>query len=690
MADEKWQRVREIFDSAIRRTPGEREAFVSGACGGDEELLSEVGSLLSAHDSAEGFMEAPAVERVAEAFTSDGNKLEKGRSLGHYTIIKELGSGGMGEVYLAKDQKLDRHVAIKVLNDKFSDDESNLDRFVREAKAASALNHPNILVIHEIGEADEAHYIVSEYVEGDTLRTVCKEKPLGLSEILDISMQVAGALATAHKAHLIHRDIKPENIMVRPDGYVKILDFGLAKLIEQKNRSFLGLEEPTAIQNQTAKGLILGTVNYMSPEQAKGEETDERSDIFSFGVVIYEMIAGRTPFAGDSMSETFANLINAQPSPLSRFSPNVPAELQRIVSKMLRKNKDERFQTMKGLLTDLRDLRDNITSEERLERTASSEGEKPTGALHATTAEAQHLTAETDYSFLRRIKRYKSLVAVVLAVLLVGAFSLTYWFYANHPASAETNNVSELPRIYWEMTESEKLVFIGERAQYVNRLIADDESELDEGALNAIKIEIGWYVSRRDNLSQEPFKEGLRLIYGRASQYAPLITNIFEERNVPPAVGIYQAMIESEFRDCLVNQLGNSGIFQFTPRTAAIYGLTPDERCNVEKQADASARFMSDLLSDFGETRATWTLALLSFNEGGDGTREQLRELRGRGITGRSFWTILRNNQMLESGISDSSKVYLPRFFAAAIIGETPDVFELSTPPLTVLRLQKN
>lgn len=393
MADEKWQRVREVFDSAIRRRPDEREAFVRGACGVDEELLFEVESLLSSLDSADGFMEAPAVEAVADVFSNNGNKLEKGQSLGHYEIINELGSGGMGEVYLAKDQKLDRFVAVKVLNEKFSNDESNLNRFVREARAASALNHPNILVIHEVGEEDKVHYIVSEYVEGETLRATCQKRPLDLPEVLDIAIQVAGALATAHKAHLIHRDIKPENIMVRPDGYVKILDFGLAKLISRENSSFLGQEKPTAMQNHTAKGLIMGTVNYMSPEQAKGEDVDERTDIFSLGVVIYEMITGQTPFAGNSMSETFANLINAQPLPLSHFLQNVPAELQRIALKTLRKNKDERFQTMKGLLTDLKDLRDNLTTEEKLEHTA--DGENPTGDLQATTAEAKQVTVDT-------------------------------------------------------------------------------------------------------------------------------------------------------------------------------------------------------------------------------------------------------------------------------------------------------
>jgi serine/threonine protein kinase len=374
-------------------------------------------------------METPAVAKVADVIEAEQKKLETGKRFGHYEIIEQIGAGGMGEVYLAEDQKLDRRVAVKILNEKFSQDESNLGRFIQEAKAASSLNHPNILVIYEIGESDEAHYIVSEFIKGKTLREIFKAKTLKLSEVLDISIQIAGALCAAHEARLVHRDIKPENVMIRPDGYVKILDFGLAKLVEQKNKSILGLEDETAKQNQTAKGVIMGTVNYMSPEQAKGERVDERTDIFSFGVLIYEMIAGRTPFAGDSMSETFANLINAAPSPLSRFAANVPNEMQRMVSKMLRKNKDERYQTMKDVFGDLKDLRENLSSEEKLERSASSENGNATAVLQATTGGANLQTAETQYSFSQSIKRYKPLAAFGLAALLIGAIGLGYYFF---------------------------------------------------------------------------------------------------------------------------------------------------------------------------------------------------------------------------------------------------------------------
>jgi len=356
MNPEQWQKVTEIFDAALKREPNELSSFLDKACS-NQELRREVETLLASSENVGSFMEQAAIGEVAEILVSTENNLRIGKCFNQYEIIKQIGAGGMGKVYLAKDKKLDRHVAVKILNEKFSQDESNLHRFIQEAKAASALNHPNILVIHEIDESGDTHYIVSEFVEGETLREILQESPMKLPEVLDIAIQIANALTAAHAAHIVHRDIKPENIMIRRDGFMKILDFGLAKLIEQKS---IGFEETTVRQNETAKGMILGTVNYMSPEQARGERVDTRTDIFSLVVVIYEMVTGRTPFHAESVSETMTKLLNTEPQPLARFAPDVPEELQRIVFKMLRKNKDERYQTMKGLLADLKDLRENI------------------------------------------------------------------------------------------------------------------------------------------------------------------------------------------------------------------------------------------------------------------------------------------------------------------------------------------
>ncbi len=468
MVDEKWQKVREIFDSALRRKPEERRKYVHEACGEDKLLLAEVQSLLSSLDSATSFMETPAVAKVADVIEAEQKKLERGKCFGHYEIIEQIGTGGMGEVYLAKDQKLDRQVAVKILNERFSQDKSNLNRFVQEAKSASALNHPNILVIHEIGEAEDAHYIISEYVKGETLREIFRVKTLKLSEVLDISIQIAGALCTAHEAHLVHRDIKPENIMIRPDGYVKILDFGLAKLVEQKNKSILGLDDETAGQNNTAKGIILGTVNYMSPEQAKGERVDERTDVFSFGVLIYEMMAGRTPFAGDSVSETFANLINAQPPPLARFAEGVPDELTRIVSKMLRKNAEERYQTMKDVFGDLKDLRENLTLDEK---SRLSENGNATAILQATTDDANQQTAQTQNNLSQQISKNKPLAAFALVALLIGAIALGYYFFSTgKTAVGAKKTIAVLPSKPINMMNRDEIYEVGIADSLIHQL----------------------------------------------------------------------------------------------------------------------------------------------------------------------------------------------------------------------------
>ncbi len=267
-----------------------------------------------------------------------------GERIGHYQILSLLGAGGMGEVYLAQDTKLDRQIALKLLPARFLQDAEQVRRFEREARAASALNHPNILTIHEIGEAESIHYIVSEFVEGKTLRERLRHGPLSIGEARAIAEQVAGALSVAHKAGIIHRDIKPENLMVRPDGLVKVLDFGLAKLTERPAvRPEVDSGGETLVQLSTELGMVIGTVSYMSPEQARGQKVDERSDIFSLGVVLYEMIAGRRPFEGATKSDVIAALLTAEPPPLRQDCAEAPAELERIIGKCLRKDREDRY-----------------------------------------------------------------------------------------------------------------------------------------------------------------------------------------------------------------------------------------------------------------------------------------------------------------------------------------------------------
>ncbi len=280
--------------------------------------------------------------------------MQKGAKFGRYTIEDKIGEGGMGEVYLAFDNSLERFVALKILSETFSQDADRVQRLKQEAKAASALNHPNILTIYEIGSTDGIKFIAMEYVEGKTLREVIEAKPLSLLAAVKIADQIADGLCIAHKVRIVHRDIKPENVILRNDGYVRILDFGLAK---PTNLPTKGTEEETLEMIRTAPGVVMGSVQYMSPEQARGKTVDERSDIWSLGIVLYEMVAGKTPFAGETVSDSLANLIHLPPKPLTDFLPDAPFELQNIVQRSLQKNLAERYQTIEEMAADLKNLR---------------------------------------------------------------------------------------------------------------------------------------------------------------------------------------------------------------------------------------------------------------------------------------------------------------------------------------------
>src|SRR2546425_341591 len=293
---ESWQRVTELFDEALERAPEERSEFLKSACAGDRDLLREVESLLAQHDAETGFLESPAVAVVADQIIEDKRSLPIGKQLGQYRIEALLGRGGMGEVYVAQD-KLGRKVALKLLTQRFPGDESGIARFQQEARTLLALNHPHIVTIYDIDQIDGNYYIASELVEGQTLRQRLDEGDLPLQDLLEIAIQVVTALTAAHEKGIVHRDIKPENIMIRRDGFVKVLDFGIAKLTEKYSAS--ELEAPTLKQIHTAEGIAIGTPTYMSPEQARRLKADGRTDIWSVGVLMYEAVAGRKPFVGD-------------------------------------------------------------------------------------------------------------------------------------------------------------------------------------------------------------------------------------------------------------------------------------------------------------------------------------------------------------------------------------------------------
>jgi non-specific serine/threonine protein kinase len=364
MTSEQYRHVGELYHAAMELAPEARPDFLAGACGDDDELRREVESLLQAHQQAGSDLGAPVLEVAAELLTQQKIPSLTGHRINQYQVLSLIGAGGMGEVYLAQDTNLGRKVALKLLPAEFTKDPDRVRRFKQEARAASALNHPNIITIHEIGEAKtEArilHFIATEFIDGRTLRERLRNGRLELSEALDLAIQTASGLSAAHESGIVHRDIKPENVMVRKDGLVKLLDFGLVKPPELQvitpEGSTADSTAPTSPRINTQSGVVLGTVAYMSPEQARGQKVDHRTDIFSLGVMLYEMLAGRRPFEGATMSDVIAALLTAEPPPLGQLCAEAPAELERIVGKCLAKDREARYQSASELIAELKTL----------------------------------------------------------------------------------------------------------------------------------------------------------------------------------------------------------------------------------------------------------------------------------------------------------------------------------------------
>jgi serine/threonine-protein kinase len=418
-------------------------------------MLSEVESLLGYEERAEQFIETPALEVAAKQTAKDQVSSMVGRQLGPYRILSQLGAGGMGDVYLAEDSRLNRKVAIKFILARSIGDEQAKKRLIREAQAAARLDHPNICAIHEVGRVDEADYIVMQYVEGETLESRNQRRPIELSDTLDLAIQMADALSAAHSRGIIHRDIKPQNIIINSHGQLKVLDFGLAKVIKQGE--LLDGEADTEVLLSTP-GIIMGTPAYMSPEQVRGETVDARTDIFSFGSVLYEMVSGRHPFGEASPAATLSAILTAEPPPLARFVSDVPDELQRIVRKTLSKGKEARYQGIKDLLIDLRELKQDLAFEAKLERTASPESsnrERVKRASGTTAVTASQLPAHTDNLsatktqssaeyIVGEITGHKLRTAMFVAALIAAAAVGYYYLFATTIKTA-INSIAVLP-----------------------------------------------------------------------------------------------------------------------------------------------------------------------------------------------------------------------------------------------------
>lgn len=429
MTPEQYERAGEIYHAAMELAPEARPAFLAETCGGEEELRGEVESLLRAREQADGFIAGKVAGVVAEMADQEQTRSQSlslvGKSISHYRVLSLLGAGGMGEVYLAQDTVLRRNVALKLLPPAFTGDRERLRRFEREARLVSALNHPNILTVYAVGIVGETHFIATEFVDGQTLRERMRGGRLDPGESIEIAEQIAGALAAANEAGIIHRDIKPENVMTRRDGIVKILDFGLAKLTERQTPAEMDMQAAMIQKVTTGVGRVLGTPQYMSPEQARGQQADARSDIFSLGVLLYEMLTGCLPFDGVNAIEVMAAILDREPAPLKQNVAVVPEELQGIVSKALRKNRDERYQTAGDMLDDLKDLREELAFTAKLEQGGRTERNKtvtvpddvvPTAAVTGVTL--------TSVGIRRPIlAALVALLAVVAAAVSVGLYS---------------------------------------------------------------------------------------------------------------------------------------------------------------------------------------------------------------------------------------------------------------------------
>jgi serine/threonine protein kinase/Tfp pilus assembly protein PilF len=434
MKAERWQQVERLYHSTLEKEVDERAAFLDEACAGDEELRREVLSLLAYQDQSEDFIEQPALDIAARMLANkQRTKLAAGQLITRYRIISQIGVGGMGEVYLAEDTQLERRVALKFLPAHLTEDERYLRRFEQEARAIAALSHPNVCMIHEVVKTEEGrHCIVMEYVDGLTLRDHIAETQMSVREALDVAIQVASALSAAHTAGIVHRDIKLENIMLRPDGYVKVLDFGLAKLTDSQT-SVIDAEAATKLLH-TSPGMIMGTVYYMSPEQARGLAIDARTDVWSLGVVLYEMVSGHKPFTGTTPTDVIISIAEREPLPLSACAGGVPAQLETIVQKALAKARTERYQTADDLLNDLKHLRRELEIHFELERPRQPNTTSPTPAGRITSRFV--------------LARNRMLILAALIGVLIAGGLLSVRFFRQRstpPLKAEIKSLAVLP-----------------------------------------------------------------------------------------------------------------------------------------------------------------------------------------------------------------------------------------------------
>jgi serine/threonine protein kinase len=478
----RWETVKHLCHRALDKAAAERAAFLAAACAGDEGLRREVESLLARENDAERFLETPALEAAARAAARDPAGSLAGRTLGHYRVLSLLGAGGMGEVYLAEDTRLERRVGLKVLPLEVSADRDRMERFGREARAASALNHLNVATIYDIGEVDGISFITMEYVEGETLAERIARGSLTSSEVAEIGVQVADALDAAHAKGIVHRDIKSANVMMTRRGHVKVLDFGLAK-VARRSRLVAGDGETCA--SGTLPGVIMGTVDYMSPEQVLGRDVDHRTDLFSLGVVLYELSTRRLPFDGVTTGERMDRILHAQPAPMPQALDEQATVLNRIVRKCLEKDRERRYQSARELWVDLRNL----------QRDSGQEG----GAASPIGTASPGLRAAPDTR--TRARRWRWKASAALALVLVTTTAGAWWWSRPRPPAPRLSTVAEANWYYALAEEGARTNQEASRVrEQLRRALELDPKFADARALYAFNLLLEIDLGNSNNL----------------------------------------------------------------------------------------------------------------------------------------------------------------------------------------------
>jgi eukaryotic-like serine/threonine-protein kinase len=480
---DRWRQIEAVFYEALELKGEARSEFLARKCEGDADLRKEVESLLASSDQSLEFLQQPVLKAAHRVMAADRRKMmAPGTQLAHYKIISLIGAGGMGEVYLAEDTRLRRKVALKMIAPELTLDERELRRFEQEAQAASALNHPNILTIYEFGHANGMRYIASEFIEGATLRQKILAGKLELQAAIDIAIQIASALAAAHDSGIVHRDIKPENVIVRTDGIVKVLDFGIAKLGERRAGQAVHRNASAVTSSISEPGMVLGTARYMSPEQARGIEVDSRSDIFTLGSVIYELVTGRAAFEGATSSDVIAEILKSEPPPPVEFAPNLPYEVERIIAKALRKDRETRYQSVRDLLIDLQDFKKEEEFQAKLQSTPRPDRANSSSGWRTP---ARGTPAARFYD-----RRFPSAKWWGPAALLVVLAAILGYIYARKstapPTTAQPRSLAVLP--FRNLKQDPETDFLGfsladeiiTKLGYVNALTIRPSSSVDK------------------------------------------------------------------------------------------------------------------------------------------------------------------------------------------------------------------